>query len=142
MAQGIEQGPWVSNESHHLRRELNFQVETTDLLGMFSQFIRTSSRLTLHLCLGRTKGNTISDYQIIDVLNDHLCYVVTDKRTPWHLPFKRSFRLVSKIVITFISKGKSKLAVYTKVEWVWQPYGMQSKSFIFEMQGHYSVTNS
>jgi hypothetical protein len=77
---------------------------------------------------GRTHENAISDYQIIDVLNDHLCYVVTDKKTPWHLPFRRSFRLVSKVVITFHAKSKSKLAVYTKVEWVWSPYGLKSKS--------------
>jgi hypothetical protein len=74
---------------------------------------------------GHTQGQAISDYQMIDVLNDHLCYVITDKRTPWHLPFKRSFRLVSKIVITFAAKGKCKLAVYTKVEWLWFPYGIQ-----------------
>jgi hypothetical protein len=64
---------------------------------------------------------------MIDVLNDHLCYVITDKRTPWHLPFKRSFRLVSKIVITFVAKGRSKLAVYTKVEWLSTPYGLQGE---------------
>ncbi|GAB1216890.1 hypothetical protein ATERTT37_006109 [Aspergillus terreus] len=75
---------------------------------------------------GRTEGKAISDYQMIDVLNDHLCYVITDKRTPWHLPFKRSFRLVSKIVITFVAKGRSKLAVYTKVEWLSTPYGLQA----------------
>lgn len=80
--------------------------------------------------LGRTAEQAITDYQIVDVLNDHLCYVITDKRTPWHLPFKRSFRLVSKIVITFISKGQSKLAVYTKVEWLWKPYGLQSESIV------------
>lgn len=65
---------------------------------------------------------------MIDVLNDHLCYVITDKRTPWHLPFKRSFRLVSKVVITFVAKGKCKLSIYTKVEWLWSPYGLQRKS--------------
>lgn len=80
--------------------------------------------------LGRTAEQAITDYQIVDVLNDHLCYVITDKRTPWHLPFKRSFRLVSKIVITFISKGQSKLAVYTKVEWLWKPYGLQSEYIV------------
>lgn len=34
--EGIKQRPWVSNESHHLRRELSFKIETTDLLGMIS----------------------------------------------------------------------------------------------------------
>ena len=68
---------------------------------------------------------------MIDVHNEHLCYVVTDKRTPWHLPFRRSFRLVRKIVVTFVSKSKSKLAIYTKVEWLWSPYGLTSE-FLFE----------
>lgn len=102
----IKQGPWIRNKSRHLRRDIEYHIETTDLFG-------------------RTQDKTISDYQIIDVLNDHLCYVVTDKRTPWHLPFRRSFRLVSKVVITFVAKGKSKLAVYTKVEWLGSPHGLQ-----------------
>lgn len=76
--------------------------------------------------LGRSNRTSVSDYQIIDVLNDHLCYVVTDKRTPWHLPFRRNFRLVSKVVITYVSKSKSKLAIYTKVEWLWSPYVLKS----------------
>ncbi|RAK99055.1 putative transcription factor SipA3 [Aspergillus ibericus CBS 121593] len=105
-AKGIKQGPWVRQESNHLRRDLHYQIETADALG-------------------RTHSKEISDYQMIDVLNDHLCYVITDKRTPWHLPFKRSFRLVSKVVITFVAKGKSKLSIYTKVEWLWSPYGLQ-----------------
>lgn len=74
--------------------------------------------LTDHCIPGRTQTNTISDYQVIDVFNDHLCYVVTDKRTAWHLPFRRSFMLVSKVVITFVSKSRSKLAMYSKVEWL------------------------
>ncbi|PYI06345.1 transcription factor SipA3 [Aspergillus sclerotiicarbonarius CBS 121057] len=105
-AKGIKQGPWVRQESNHLRRDLYYQIETADALG-------------------RTHSKEISDYQMIDVLNDHLCYVITDKRTPWHLPFKRSFRLVSKVVITFVAKGKSKLSIFTKVEWLWHPYGLQ-----------------
>lgn len=76
---------------------------------------------------GQTQDNPVSDYQIIDVLNDHLCYVITDKRTPWHLPLRRHFRLVSKIVITFVAKSKCKLAIYTKVEWLKSNYGLGSK---------------
>ncbi|KAL2822535.1 hypothetical protein BJX63DRAFT_123140 [Aspergillus granulosus] len=105
-AQAIKQGPWVRNESRHLKRDFHYQIETTDIFG-------------------RTSAKPISDYQLVDVLNDHLCYVITDKRTPWHLPFRRYFRLVNKIVITFVAKGKSKLSVYTKVEWLWSPYGIQ-----------------
>lgn len=106
-ARDIKQGPWASTELRHLRRDFHYNISTTDILG-------------------RTHENAISDYQIIDVLNDHLCYVITDKKTPWHLPFRRSFRLVSKVVITFQAKSKSKLAIYTKVEWLWSPYGLKS----------------
>ncbi|KAJ5398889.1 hypothetical protein N7465_009378 [Penicillium sp. CMV-2018d] len=106
-ARDIKQGPWASTELRHLRRDFHYNIGTTDILG-------------------RTHENAISDYQIIDVLNDHLCYVITDKKTPWHLPFRRSFRLVSKVVITFQAKSKSKLAIYTKVEWLWSPYGLKS----------------
>jgi hypothetical protein len=78
-------------------------------------------------CPGGNQETAIADYQIIDVLNDHLCYVVTDKKTPWHLPFRRSFRLVSKVVITFQAKSKSKLAIYTNVEWLWSPHGLKGE---------------
>ncbi|CAG7930022.1 unnamed protein product [Penicillium olsonii] len=106
-ARDIKQGPWVAAESRHLRRDFNYNIGASDILG-------------------RNHENGISDYQIIDVLNDHLCYVVTDKKTPWHLPFRRSFRLVSKVVITFHAKSKSKIAIFTKVEWLWSPYGLKN----------------
>jgi hypothetical protein len=103
MAQDIKQGPWRTLDSGHMRRDFEYQIETSDVLG-------------------RSYKTKVCDYQIIDVLNDHLCYVITDKRTPWHLPFRRSFRLVSKIVITYVSKSRSKLAIFTKVEWLRSPY--------------------
>ncbi|KAJ5691009.1 hypothetical protein N7488_011744 [Penicillium malachiteum] len=104
-ARDIKQGPWTSNESRHLRRDLHYNIAATDVFG-------------------KTHDNAISDYQIVDVLNDHLCYVITDKRTPWHLPLRRHFRLVSKVVITFVAKSKSKLAIYSKVEWLKTSYGL------------------
>ncbi|EED20113.1 transcription factor SipA3, putative [Talaromyces stipitatus ATCC 10500] len=107
MASDIKQGPWRTLDSGHMRRDFDYFIERNDLFG---RLIKTR----------------VSDYQIIDVLNDHLCYVVTDKRTPWHLPFRRNFRLVSKIVVTYISKSKCKLAIYTKVEWLWSPYVLKS----------------
>ncbi|KMQ48888.1 Pleckstrin like protein domain [Trichophyton rubrum] len=106
-AQNIKQGPWVTLPSSHLRREMAYQIRMVDTFG-------------------RSHLADVCDYQIIDVFNDHLCYVVTDKRTPWHLPFKRQFRLVSKAVITYVSKSKCKLAIFTKVEWISQPYLISS----------------
>lgn len=58
---------------------------------------------------------------MIDVSNDHLCYVVTDRKTPWHLPYSQDFSLLSKIVITHVAKSKCRLAVYTKVDWAKPP---------------------
>lgn len=99
-AQNIKQGPWLNVErGGHLRRDFQFEIESASWMD--------SSR-----------RRQVQDYQIVEALNDHLCYVVTDKRTAWHLPYRRNFRLMSKIVITHVAKSKSKLAIFTKVEWV------------------------
>lgn len=70
---------------------------------------------------GRDHYTTVTDYQMIDSLNEHLCYVVTDRKTPWALPYGRDLSLLTKIVITHHAKSKCKLAVYTKVEWTKRP---------------------
>ncbi|KZF23524.1 hypothetical protein L228DRAFT_118100 [Xylona heveae TC161] len=97
-AQAIRQGPWINSGEVHLRRNFDYQIESTDLFG-------------------RSRRTNVMDYQVIEVLNDHLCYVVVDKKTPWHLPHQSDYMLVSKIVITHVAKSKCKLAIYTKVEW-------------------------
>ena len=97
-AHSIKQGPWLQQEKNHMRRAFEYNIE---YLNLFRQ-IRTA---------------TVLDTQMIDVLNDHLCYVVTDRKTPWHLPCYRNYTLVSKIVITHIAKSKCKLAIYTNVDW-------------------------
>ncbi|KAL8802260.1 MAG: hypothetical protein Q9182_003911 [Xanthomendoza sp. 2 TL-2023] len=63
----------------------------------------------------------LTDYQMIDSLNEHLCYVVTDRKTPWALPHGRDLSLLTKIVITHHAKSKCKLAIYTKVDWTKRP---------------------
>jgi hypothetical protein len=97
-AQRIAQGPWVPLEGSHMRRDFEFQIDYVDVFR-------------------RARQANVVDYQIIDVMNDHICYVVTDFKTPWHLPHHKDFMLVSKIVITFVAKSKCKLAIYTKVDW-------------------------
>ncbi|PVH85112.1 hypothetical protein DL98DRAFT_558090 [Cadophora sp. DSE1049] len=97
-AQRIAQGPWIPTEENHLRRDFQFQIDYVDLFR-------------------RARQANIIDYQVIEVMNDHVCYVVTDRKTPWHLPHHKDFMLVSKIVITHVAKSKSKLAIYTKVDW-------------------------
>ncbi|KAI9740703.1 MAG: SNF1-interacting protein [Claussenomyces sp. TS43310] len=97
-AQRIAQGPWIHLDEGHMRRDFNFQIDYVDLIR-------------------RHRQANVIDYQIIEVLNDHVCYVVTDMKTPWHLPHHDDFMLVTKIVITHVAKSKCKLAIYTKVEW-------------------------
>lgn len=59
----------------------------------------------------------VTDSQTIEKQDDHICYVVTDRKTPWHLPHQENFMLITKIVITHVAKSKCKLAIYTAVEW-------------------------
>ncbi|KAL6251266.1 SNF1-interacting protein [Rhinocladiella similis] len=102
-AKNLNQGPWLSLGEGRLRREFAFDIPTTNFIG-------------------QETWSNVRDYQVVDVNSDHLCYVVTDKRTPWHLPFRSRYRLVSKIVITHFAKAKCKLAVFTKVEWISNPW--------------------
>ncbi|EHY56107.1 SNF1-interacting protein [Exophiala dermatitidis] len=116
-AKNLSQGPWLSLGEGRLRREFAFDIPVTNMLGQESYV-------------------QVRDYQIVDVNNDHLCYVVTDKRTPWHLPFRDRQRLVSKIVITHVAKAKCKLAVFVKVEWL-RPALMLGK--VIERQALYDL---
>ncbi|KAF1983978.1 transcription factor SipA3 [Aulographum hederae CBS 113979] len=93
-AQRLLQSPWVQPEQGHHRRDFKYEVDD-----------------------GTENLVQTADYQVIDVYNDHLCYVVTDKKTPWHLPSSANFMLVSKVVITHVSKARCKLAIYTRPEW-------------------------
>jgi hypothetical protein len=97
-AQRIAQGPWRPLEGSHMRRDFEFQIDYADVFR-------------------RARQANVVDYQIIDVMNDHVCYVITDYKTPWHLPHHKDFMLVSKIVITHVAKSKCKLAIFTKVDW-------------------------
>lgn len=72
-------------------------------------------------CLGLTALSSsplnACDHQIVDVLNDHLCYVISYVKYPWHLPRPESFRLRSKVVVTHVSKFQCRLAIYVRVDW-------------------------
>ena len=95
LAQRIVQGPWVAIEHGRKQRELDYEVA-----------------LPPH-----SDAAVINDYQTIELLRDHLCYVVADRKFPWHLPLADRFTLLSKIVITHVSRTRCKLAVYAKVDW-------------------------
>ncbi|KAI1335482.1 PH domain-containing protein [Xylariaceae sp. FL0016] len=101
-AQQIAQGPWKTNESGNMQRLFRFKVNYTNRIG-------------------RYREEDITDTQAIELFSDHVTYVVTHEKTPWHLPHSHGFKLVTKIVITHVAKSKCKLAIFTKVVWTKPP---------------------
>lgn len=100
-AKEIAQGPWQLFDHGKMTRDFKFKVDTIGIMA-------------------RAKKSTdkdVVDQQIIDVFSDHTTYVVTYIKTPWHLPHSSAFKIITKVVITHVGKSKSKLALYTKVEW-------------------------
>lgn len=59
----------------------------------------------------------LADSQTIDIFNDHLCYVVTNTKVPWRLPYSSRFMPLTKIVITHSAKSKCKLAIFQQINW-------------------------
>ena len=102
-ARKLKSGPWTASEQGTLRREFEYEITATGLPGLRRQV-------------------SVTDSQLVDVMNDHLLYVVTDRKTPWHLPSSSSYKLVSKVVIAHETKSRSKLAVYAGIEWQRQPW--------------------
>lgn len=98
-ASRIVQGPWTASDKSVQRRDFEYEIAQP----------------------GKNGAVVINDYQVIEVLNDHLCYVVSDRKTPWYLPGHERFVLVSKIVITHVLKARCKLAIHTKVDWKRNP---------------------
>lgn len=107
-AQSIKVSPWVkTDEENHFSRTFDYDT------GQYDMF-------------WREKIVSVVDRQNIDVWNDHLCYMITDIKVPWHLPRPQDFKLISKIVITHEAKLRCRLAIYTKVEWVRRPWVSQA----------------
>ena len=105
-AQRIRMGPWIQPEQGHLRREFEYEIEYLNILRQ----VRKAS---------------IRDHQVVDSANEHLLYVVSDKKTPWHLPYRNDFSLLTKVIITHVAKSRCKLALYIKVDWS-KPHFAQS----------------
>lgn len=63
----------------------------------------------------------VTDVQVVDIFNDHLCYVVTNNKHPWRLPYADSFNLATKLVITHTAKSRCKLAVFQQIRWAKPP---------------------
>ena len=97
-AKEIAQGPWELSDHGKMKRQFKFKVEQVDMLG-------------------RKKPMDVMDGQTIDMLSEHITYVVTHVRTPWHLPHSQAFKLVTKVVITHLAKSKCKMAIYIRVDW-------------------------
>ncbi|RPA82114.1 hypothetical protein BJ508DRAFT_414367 [Ascobolus immersus RN42] len=100
-AHDIVQGQWVpvpEETDGKFRRDFKYQIEYRNA---FKQ----------------RKQASVVDHQTVDRMDEHLCYVVSDKKTPWHLPHHNKFMLITKVVITHVSKSRSKLAIYTTVDW-------------------------
>ncbi|KAH6642767.1 hypothetical protein C7974DRAFT_351668 [Boeremia exigua] len=98
LAKRVVQGPWTTTDKTRQRRDFEYEIA------------------------GKNGASVIiNDYQVIEVMNDHLCYVVSDRKTPWYLPGHERFVLLSKIVITHVSKARCKLAVHTKIDWKRNP---------------------
>lgn len=115
---GIKQGPWTKVENNgtaQLRREFTYDIDYYGLLGGLLALVRMRAGLTRPT--GTQSKRSVVDYQAVEMQDDHLCYVITDKKTPWHLPHRERFMLVTKIVITHIAKSKCNLAIWTAVEW-------------------------
>ncbi|KAK5126833.1 hypothetical protein LTR08_004660 [Meristemomyces frigidus] len=84
------------------------------------------------------QGTPVADTQTIDILNDHLCYVVTNTKVPWRLPYATRFMPTTKIVITHTAKSRCKLAVFQHINWVKPPRWSYIKRLI-ELQAHNSL---
>jgi len=97
-AKEITQGPWELQDHGRMKRRFTFKVDYVDMLG-------------------RPKPGEVTDSQTIEVFNDHITYVVTHVKTPWHLPHSQAFKLVTKVVITHVAKSKCKLAIFTRADW-------------------------
>ena len=98
-AQRIRMGPWTQPDQGHLRRDFEYEIEYFDILR-------------------RVSKAKIIDHQVIDSANEHLLYVVSDRKTPWHLPYRNDFILLTKVVITHVAKSKCKMGLYVKVDWI------------------------
>lgn len=72
----------------------------------------------------------VLDVQTIEKQDEHICYVISDVRVPWHLPYSDSFTMDMRIAITHIAKTKCKLTVWTNLQWRQDPFWKGRNIFI------------
>ncbi|KAK5173725.1 SNF1-interacting protein [Saxophila tyrrhenica] len=78
----------------------------------------------------RGEATPMADSQTIDILNDHLCYVVSNLKHPWRLPYSSRFHLTTKFVITHVAKSSCKLAIFQQITWTSPPAMTYIKNLI------------
>ena len=101
-----------------MRRDFEYEIEYLDIL---SEYHTQSLDLLLSLTSifsDRVRSAEVLDHQTVDSATEHLLYCVSDRKTPWHLPYRKNFVLLIKVVITHVAKSKCKLAIYSKVDWM------------------------
>lgn len=103
----IMQSPWAKNGNDHWMRRFASQGHRTPM----------------------------QDTQTIDILNDHLCYVVTNHRIPWRLPYSKRFHLTTKLVVTHVAKSRCKLAIFQQISW-YKPPSMDYIKHLIQKHAH------
>lgn len=85
-----------------------------------------------------SQDQSLADTQTIDIFNDHLCYVVTSNTQPWRQPYRNSFALTTKFVLTHTAKSRCKLAIFEKLVWHKHP-PMSYLKHLIERQAYNSL---
>ncbi len=76
------------------------------------------------------QATPMADSQAIDILNDHLCYVISNLKHPWRLPYSSRFHLITKFVITHVAKSSCKLAIFQQINWTQPPSMIYIKQLV------------
>ena len=76
------------------------------------------------------RATPMADSQAIEILNDHLCYVVSNHKDPWRLPYASRFHLITKYVITHSAKSRCKLAIFQQISWTKPPASAYVRALI------------
>lgn len=101
----LDISPWVEVGAHHrLEREIKF----------FAGALSSSQPSAL---TSQTDGFTYN-LQRVEHKEDNNLYVVYDRRSPWELPYGSVFYVATRYIITAQSKSRSKISVWTTVEWI------------------------
>jgi hypothetical protein len=94
--------PWKLVSSRRLEREMSYVFSSKEVL--------TGGQ--------GHKGERTVTVQRIERKEDNIVYIVYDRRTPWELPYGATFYLTSRFVIAYAGKSRSKLSIWSSIEWI------------------------